>query len=204
MAKIKKRKLRKKIVFSLILLAILLIIGGTKLLQQSSTNYKLHQLNYSNEAIKNINKNHLTQKVIDENIYTKTLEAAFVSNDFKKEYLDIYTEIDYRNNENFINNINNLANIGYKKDDINAIFTYLNNNDIDKINNRDIINNISQYISVSMFKTDNIDRYISYKAKNTNLDYETVISYVNIGLDYPFYDHVTVIKDPDNILLTCS
>ncbi len=48
---------------------------------------------------------------------------------------------------------------------------------------------------LDFFKMDYIDRYISYKEKNSNLDLEKVIIYVNIGLDNDYY---TNIKDSPN------
>ena len=50
------------------------------------------------------------------------------------------------------------------------------------------------YKKTSNFKLENLNRYEAYKDKNPNLDYETVVTYVNIGLDYDFYDYI---KDAD-------
>ena len=43
---------------------------------------------------------------------------------------------------------------------------------------------------IDFFKMDYLDRYISYKEKNPNLDNETIVVYVNIGLDQDFYTNV--------------
>lgn len=47
------------------------------------------------------------------------------------------------------------------------------------------LNNINN--SLSFFLMDNLDRYISYKDKNTNLTDEQVVVRVNMGLDKEFY-----------------
>ncbi len=47
------------------------------------------------------------------------------------------------------------------------------------------LNNINE--KLDFFKMENLDRYIAYKEKNPNLDDETVVVYVNIGLDQEFY-----------------
>jgi D-alanyl-D-alanine carboxypeptidase len=48
---------------------------------------------------------------------------------------------------------------------------------------------------LDFFKMDYIDKYISYKEKNNDLDLEKVIIYVNIGLDNDYYTNV---KDSPN------
>ena len=47
-----------------------------------------------------------------------------------------------------------------------------------------------EYKTVSNFKLENLNRYKEYKAKNDNLDYETIVNYVNMGLDYAFYGYI--------------
>lgn len=48
---------------------------------------------------------------------------------------------------------------------------------------------------LDFFKMEYLDRYVNYKEKNPNLDNETVVVYVNIGLDQEFYTNV---KDSPN------
>lgn len=50
------------------------------------------------------------------------------------------------------------------------------------------LNNINE--KLDFFKMENLDRYIAYKEKNPDLDDETVVVYVNIGLDQNFYTNV--------------
>ena len=57
----------------------------------------------------------------------------------------------------------------------------------------DKLNNINK--KLDFFKDDYLDRYINYKEKHPELDDETIIVYVNIGLDIDFY---TDVKDSPN------
>ena len=52
----------------------------------------------------------------------------------------------------------------------------------------DKLNNINE--KIDFFKMENLDRYLDYKEKNPDLDDETIVVYVNIGLDKPFYTDV--------------
>lgn len=55
---------------------------------------------------------------------------------------------------------------------------------------------LSGYTSLKYFKGENLQRYIDYKTANKALSWETVITYVNIGLDNPYYTHTITISDP--------
>jgi LAS superfamily LD-carboxypeptidase LdcB len=55
------------------------------------------------------------------------------------------------------------------------------------------LNNINK--KLDFFKDDYLDRYIEYKDKHPELDDETIVVYVNIGLDKDFY---TDVKDSPN------
>lgn len=63
--------------------------------------------------------------------------------------------------------------------------------DVNKNSKENVVNNdYEDFKKISNFKMENIDRYISYKSKKLDLSYEDVVTYVNIGLDYSFYDFV--------------
>jgi len=55
----------------------------------------------------------------------------------------------------------------------------------DKLKKLDYINE-----KISYFKMDNIDRYITYKEKNSTLSNEKIVLYVNIGIDNDFYANI--------------
>ena len=54
----------------------------------------------------------------------------------------------------------------------------------------------AEYQALSFFKPELIDRYIAFKELNPEYDYKKAISYVNIGLDKPFYSIIHLIDEP--------
>ncbi len=62
-----------------------------------------------------------------------------------------------------------------------------------KLSNKEIqtINNYEPFKKAKNFKQENSERYIRYYEKNKNLDYEEIVTHVNIGLDYGFYNYIT-------------
>ncbi len=55
------------------------------------------------------------------------------------------------------------------------------------------------YSDLPYFKEEYIDKYISYKKQNPDLPYEKVITYINIGLDYDFYESINTIDNGHDI-----
>ncbi|MGM9878947.1 MAG: M15 family metallopeptidase [Bacilli bacterium] len=51
------------------------------------------------------------------------------------------------------------------------------------------------------FKQENRERYVKYYERNKNLSYEDVVTMVNIGLDYDFYDYITLSDTNKDILI---
>lgn len=58
---------------------------------------------------------------------------------------------------------------------------------------------IAAFKSVDFYRSQNLNRYLTYKNKNTKLPYEQVILNVNIGLDNAFYTNTKPISDPASI-----
>ena len=56
---------------------------------------------------------------------------------------------------------------------------------VNLLNIKDIIN----IISIEYFQEDNLERYIKYY-EDKNLDIETILTYVNIGLDNEYYTNI--------------
>lgn len=53
----------------------------------------------------------------------------------------------------------------------------------------------------SHFDESNIASYYVYSQENPDVSPEKVVTYVNVGLDRPFYTDTTVVSDPDSILV---
>ena len=182
----------KKLIIILPIIILLIIIF---LLKSSIKEDKLKNLNFSKEALLKMEEKKIKDKVKK---YSKTLETALLSDNYIESNFNSYMEIEYKDRTNFIENINKLLNLGYRPIDIDAIYNYLNDNDIEILNN--YIENIKDYIEVGCFKIDNIIRYKNYK-DNNNKTYEEVIVLVNIGLDNPFYTNVKEVINPNDILV---
>lgn len=60
------------------------------------------------------------------------------------------------------------------------------------------------YAGAAGYRAENAARYADYAAQNPGLAAQQVVSYVNIGLDRPFYTEVETIADPDNLLVLCN
>ena len=65
----------------------------------------------------------------------------------------------------------------------------INNNNKDENDNEDK-DIYKDYKKALGFKLENLNRYIAYKENHPDLDYDTIVSYVNIGLDYNFYSYI--------------
>lgn len=190
----KRRKLKKsiKIIFSLIIIISLLL--GYSYYNRPTTYLK--GIGYKENTIEVFKEKRIIDKVKEKN-YSKTLEESINKNNFNIDYLYEYINIDYIDKDNFIDTINKLLSIGYSSDNVNLIYKKLNDNTINIIINKDKINDIDKYLNIEYFKQDNLERYLNYNKDNLNID--TIITYVNIGLDNEFYTNTKKINNPDNL-----
>jgi zinc D-Ala-D-Ala carboxypeptidase len=160
---------------------------------------RLKLLGYSNQSINKIKEYNLINYIIKKNGYSKTFDKALLSNNFVKNNKDIYYKLDYINNNNYIDNINDLITIGYK--DLNLIFKNLDNKEIEQLKNTNYISNINDYLDYDYLIINNLNRYNNYKKSHPSLGLDTIITYVNIGLDKPQYSNINNIKNLDNKLI---
>lgn len=58
---------------------------------------------------------------------------------------------------------------------------------------------LALYSSLPYFIEENTERYINYKEQNPDYPFEKVITYVNIGLDYDFYENVKTVENGHDI-----
>lgn len=195
---IKRKRLKKKRIIVLVLVVLTILFVG----RFNSTSAKLSRLEYSKTAIKAIKKNNIDDEVL-ENKYSKTLEIAVTTKDFKKENLDIYLNTKYNNNKDITKQINTLVSIGYDKKEIKNIYEKLENEEINFITNYTYIDNLKSYLDYKIFKPENLERYVNYKNKeeNSNLSYKDIILKVNMGLDKEFYDNPKTVEKPDELLV---
>ena len=185
-----KRKKRYKIKKIKVLITLILSISTILLLFNAKdiiTHIKLKYLDYNTNTIKI-----LKDIDIDITYYSKTLDNISNTKYFNKNNINYYLEINYKDEENFLENINKLIEIGYSVNDINIIYEKLN--DVTLITNRDYNKNITNILTSDYFKLDNLERYLDYKDDNAVLN-------VNMNLDYEFYTHDIEIDTIDNLVI---
>lgn len=143
--------------------------------------------------------------MINNKLYSKTLDIALIKGTFEDDLLDEYLALPYKNYDAYISQLNKLYNIGYKREDVETI---INNLDEEKINiiigKKHTIKNLSSLIVDEYFSFDNLDRYETYQSKNPTYDPKKVISYVNMYLDYPFYEKDIDSPNQDDLLVIAN
>ena len=88
--------------------------------------------------------------------------------------------------------------LGYTSNDINNINNKLTNESINILLRNDYIKDITNIINIEYFNEDKLERYINYYKKE-ELDIETILTYVNIGLDNEYYTNVINIENQQSL-----
>lgn len=166
------------------ILIITLIIGYFVLFSNKQNNKKNKvSSNYSSNSISQMEKLNIKDKV-NTRKYSKTLDVAIFDEYFQHEYVNKYEQIDYIETDNFIDLVNILLDRNTKTNEISSI--------------------IKEYTKCPNFNKFNFERYLSYKEKNSNLDYQTVVTRVNIKLDKEYYTDTEAVKDPDSLFVVVN
>ena len=188
----RKRKINKKRILILILFLLITLSIGIYLIVPKRYGYQKDVINVFKE-------DNYYEKIKETKKYSKTLETAVIENNYKKEYFDEYLDINYVEENNFINNINKLLDLGYKNKDINTFYEKVPKS-IDVITSNKYDKNIINYISLDYFKEENLDRYIKYDFIDTKsvydttilkekYNYEDTVTFVNAYLDKDYYSN---------------
>lgn len=166
------------------ILIITLIIGYFVLFSNKQDNKKNKvSSSYSSNSISQMEKLNIKDKV-NTRKYSKTLDVAIFDEYFQHEYVNKYEQIDYIETDNFIDLVNILLDRNTKTNEISSI--------------------IKEYTNCPNFNKFNFERYLSYKEKNSNLDYQTVVTRVNIKLDKEYYTDTEAVKDPDSLFVVVN
>ena len=107
----RKRKINKKRILVLVLSLLIILTISIYLIVPKRYGYQKDVINVFKE-------DNYYEKIKETKKYSKTLETAVIENNYKKEYFDEYLDINYVEEDNFINNINKLLDLGYKNKDI--------------------------------------------------------------------------------------
>ncbi len=140
-------------------------------------NSKMIKIGYSEVASKKIKELEI-EAVIDEKYY-KTLDIALTKDTYIKEFVKDYINIEYKNNEYFVESVNTLLKENYTTSEI---------------------NNISYIFESPYFKSTYVKRYAAYAKTNSN-NKDNVVIYVNIGLDNDFYTNIKTITNQNDLLV---
>lgn len=190
MAKKRKLKLKKPfaIILKIIFIVILVFLG--MFLFYSYQVKDVSKLGYDKEASKNILL--LGKKdIIKSYEYSDTLNAAFKSKYYKDANLDSYSKIKYQDQKNIIKNINTLIDKGYSNSNISLILAHGNDDDVSEFAKRDKIKYLEEFYSLSYAKLKYYDRYVKYSSE-TGEDEETTVLFVNLSMDTD--DYVNPVK----------
>lgn len=188
----RRRKNKRIIIFTFIIL----LLAVSFILYKSTLNIDTH--GYQKETYQVFKELNIVDKIIDKE-YSKTLEKIINTEYFDSKYIDEYININYKEEDNFIEQIYKLLNIGYKSNDINTIYNKLKTDNIELITSNNYIKDLTNMLNLTYFKDNNLERYIKYYLNN-NYNYIDVITYVNIGLDYEFYTNTIPVVDDSDIL----
>ncbi len=191
MSKKRKRKLNRKKILLVGLFIIVTILTIYLIIPK--------RYGYQKEVIETFKEDNLYEKIKETKKYSKTLETAILENKFNKDYFGEYLNIIYVENKDFIDEVNNLLSLGYKSDEINLFYEKLPDN-INVITSNEYDKNISNYLTLSYFNIDNLDRYIKYENNDNkftsvydtntikdNYNYEDTVTFVNAYLDKDYY-----------------
>jgi len=195
-----KRKIRiDRVIVALVGLIILVTLIFIPIHLYNLPSNKLKRLKYSSLAVNAMKEEKLYTKVLEKKKYSSTLDIALKTNNYVSDNFELYYEIDCKEEEACVKQINDLSLVGYKEKDITEIFSYLTKDDIDSVTNIAYISDLTSYISVTKFKMPNLERYILYKEET--LTYEQCVLRVNVGLDKPFYSEVVDISNESSHLV---
>ena len=123
------------------------------------------------------------------------------SNKYSDKYLTDYLHIKYKDDKDFISDVNSLLEVGYNYNEINKIEDTLSSDSIAMVIDSEYNKQLFDYLGLSYFKEDNLERYFNYYKDNSDMDYTDIITYVNIGLDNEHYTNVIDVDKQDDILV---
>ena len=188
----RKFRLKKSILKKVKILGVFLLVFVLIFCFYSSRINPLINLGYSKEASRKILFKFKREYVLSvgEN---KTLNAAFESDDYREEYLDQYSKIDYQKQKHLIRNINTLIKKGYSNDNISMILAHGNDQDVTEFAKRDKIRYLEEFFSVPYAKLRNYDRYVLY-SDETGEDDETTVLAVNLDMDKEDYQNPEIVE----------
>lgn len=202
-----KRKLKKGRIATLVIILLLVIVAIFNInnIKSLFTNY----YGYDKKAVSIFKENDIYDLVISKKKYSKTLEVAVLDSKFEDKYLDDYLNIDYVEEDTFIEKVNSLLNLGYKSNEINAFYQNIKD-DIDIIINKSYDKELINYLSLDYFEIENLERYIDFENNpdklssiydtskiQENYNFKDTVTFVNANLDKKYYTNDINLSNED-------
>jgi len=198
MKKNKKRKYASSLTVLLLLIIIGLGIIALPNIDKLKAIYISNTLGYKKNTINVFLEEEIYNDITNYE-YSETLDKIANTSHFKKENYNDYLNIDYIEDENFLENINILLDKGYNTEEINNLYKKVSLDNIDTFIEQEYFKDINDILTLTFFKEDKLSRYIEYYKKEKNKDVETIVTYVNIGLDKNYYTNIENIEKQDEI-----
>lgn len=157
--------------------------------------YEIHtikKIGYSEKAA-NYVLFHWKKDYVEGIKFSKTLNRAFESDDYKEKYLKKYNLIDFYDSDILIKNINTLLKKGYSVLDINLIFSRGSQEDALEFSKRDRVLYLDEFLGYDFAKLKLFDEYTKYSADTGEDAYSTIV-FVNLGFNNSDYKNPTIVK----------
>jgi hypothetical protein len=97
------------LIIILSLVSLFLVYEGSVLMIGNKIERELKKLNYKEKSIDLIIKNNIDEYLIKNKLYSKTIEEALLENKFNKKNLKVYSCFEYKDEKNYIDNLNKLT-----------------------------------------------------------------------------------------------
>lgn len=111
---------------------------------------------------------------------------------YKAKYKKEYAQINYHEEENYLEEVNTFLDKNYTPGEINNIYIYVNRSNIEKMLTYEKIE-IEKYYTISNFEVEKVSRYEKYKQEK-QCSLEEAVLKINIGLDHNFYTQIKPIS----------
>ena len=189
--KVKRLKLKEPFVSISKIIGIILVVIFLIFLFYRFQILSVSRLGYSEEASKNILFK-FKKKYIKSVPFSKTLNAAFESDDYDEKYLSKYDDIDYYKGKNLIKAINKLLDKKYSVNDINLILSRGTVDDALEFSKKDKIIYLEEYLNFDFARIRLYDQYVDYGNETGDTAYDTIV-YVNLGINNEEYVNPNIV-----------
>ena len=183
--KIKRLKLKEPFVSILRFIGIILIVLFLIFLFYRFEILSVSRLGYSEEASKSILFK-FKKKYIKSVPFSKTLNAAFESDDYEEKYLSKYNDIDYYKDKKLIKTINKLLDKKYTVNEVNLILSRGSVEECLEFSKKDKVIYLEEYLDFEFARIRLYDQYVDYGNDTGDSAYDTIV-YVNLGINKSEY-----------------